>query len=54
MYQVLSAAEGKPEMLAKLEEIILPLVAFTLEKECIELYDDCLDLTDMLTFNQKR
>jgi activator of HSP90 ATPase len=35
MYQVLSAAEGKPEMQAELEQVILPLVAYTLEKECV-------------------
>ncbi|CAO1626737.1 unnamed protein product [Sympodiomycopsis kandeliae] len=54
IYSVLTSCEGKPEILAQLEHSVLPLVAYTIEKEAIELYDDCFDLLDVLTFYQKK
>ncbi|CAO1614377.1 unnamed protein product [Parajaminaea phylloscopi] len=54
IYSVLSACDEKPEMLAQLEQSILPLVAYTIQKGAIELYDDCFDLLDVLTFYQKK
>ncbi len=54
MYQMISAAETKPEILAQVEEIVLPAIALTLEKQMLELVDDVFDLTDMLTFYQKK
>ncbi|PWN53145.1 ARM repeat-containing protein [Violaceomyces palustris] len=54
IFQIISSAESKPEMLEKLEEVVLPIVAFTIEKECVELFDDCLELTDTLTYYQKK
>ncbi|KAN0063244.1 Nonsense-mediated mRNA decay protein 5 [Thecaphora frezii] len=54
IFQIIASAESRPEMLEKLEAVVLPIVAYTLEKECVELYDDCLELTDTLTYYQKR
>ncbi|CEH16723.1 Nuclear transport receptor RANBP7/RANBP8 (importin beta superfamily) [Ceraceosorus bombacis] len=54
MYQVLAAADENQQLLGQLETVILPVVSYTLEKECVELYDDVLDLTDVIVFNQKR
>ncbi|PWZ00666.1 ARM repeat-containing protein [Testicularia cyperi] len=54
IFQIIASAESKPEILAKLEEVVLPVVAFTLEKDCVELFDDCLELTDTLTYYQKK
>ncbi|PWN26503.1 ARM repeat-containing protein [Jaminaea rosea] len=54
IYSVLTSCDEKPEILAQLEGSVLPLVAFTIEKEAIELYDDCFDLLDVLTFYQKK
>ncbi|TKY86757.1 hypothetical protein EX895_004397 [Sporisorium graminicola] len=54
IFQIIASAESKPEILEKLEEVVLPIVAFTLEKDCVELFDDCLELTDTLTYYQKK
>ncbi|PWN34353.1 ARM repeat-containing protein [Meira miltonrushii] len=54
MYQVLSSAEHRPDILAQLEKIVLPVVQFTLQENLVEMFDDCFDLTDVLTFYQKR
>ena len=54
MYQVLASAESAPEILAQLEKIVLPVVGFTMQQGVVEMYDDCFDLTDTLTFYQKR
>ena len=54
MYQVLAAAESSPDTLAQLEKIVLPVVGFTMQQGVVEMFDDCFDLTDVLTFYQKR
>lgn len=54
IYSVLTSCEERPDILGQLEQSVLPLVAYTLEKEAIELYDDCFDLLDVLTFYQKK
>ncbi|WFD01157.1 Nonsense-mediated mRNA decay protein 5 [Malassezia yamatoensis] len=54
MYQIVTTAENRPEILAELEKVLLPVVAFTLDSESIDLYDDCFQLTDVLTYYQKR
>lgn len=54
MYQMVTTAESRPEILAELEHVLLPVVAYTIESETIDLYDDCFQLTDVLTYYQKR
>lgn len=54
IFQIIASAESKPDILEKLEAVVLPIVAFTLEKDCVELFDDCLELTDTLTYFQKK
>lgn len=54
MYQMVTTAESRPEILAELENVLLPIVAYTIETETIDLYDDCFQLTDVLTYYQKR
>lgn len=54
MYQMVTTAESRPEILAELEQVLLPVVAYTIETETIDLYDDCFQLTDVLTYYQKR
>ena len=53
MYQIISAAESKVEILAQIEAVVLPAIVQTMEKQMAELLDDTLDLADMLTFYQK-
>ncbi|KAK0526479.1 Nonsense-mediated mRNA decay protein 5 [Tilletia horrida] len=54
IFQVVDAAQNSPATLAQLEEVILPIISLTLEKENIDFYDDCFEVTDALTFYQKR
>jgi hypothetical protein len=54
MYQVLASAESRPDILQQLEKTVLPVVAFTMQENIVEMFDDCFDLTDVLTFYQKR
>ena len=54
MYQLINAAEAKPEILAQIEQVVLPAIIETLQKQMVELLDDLYDLVDMLTFYQKR
>lgn len=54
MYQMITAAESRPEILAQLEQALLPAIVLTLETESIDLYDDCFQLTDVLTYYQKK
>lgn len=54
MYQVLASAEERPDILAQLEKIVIPVVSFTMEESIVEMFDDCFDLTDVLTFYQKK
>lgn len=54
MYQVLASAESRPDILQQLERIVLPVVAFTMQENIVEMFDDCFDLTDVLTFYQKK
>lgn len=54
IFQIIASAESKPEILEKLEAVVLPIVAYTIEKDCVELFDDCLELTDTLTYYQKK
>lgn len=54
MYQVLASAESSPEILAQLEKIVLPVVHFTMQQGVVEMFDDCFDLTDTLSFYQKK
>lgn len=54
MYQMVMTADARPEILAELEKVLLPVVAFTIQTETLDLYDDCFQLTDVLTYYQKR
>lgn len=35
IYQIVSAVEEKPHMLEQLEAVLLPMIGFTIEKECV-------------------
>lgn len=53
MYQMVTTADSRPDILAELEKVLLPVVAFTIQSETLDLYDDCFQLTDVLTYYQK-
>ena len=54
MYQMVTTADSRPDILAELEKVLLPVVAFTIQSETLDLYDECFQLTDVLTYYQKR
>ncbi|KAH8835826.1 ARM repeat-containing protein [Flagelloscypha sp. PMI_526] len=47
---VIHAVEGSPEILHQVEEVIIPVVLYTLENEIIDLYDNIYELLDALFF----
>lgn len=47
---VVSAIESAPDTLTQVQEVIIPIIRFTLENKLIELFDNMFDLVDSLTF----
>lgn len=70
IFQVVSAVDTSPEILAQVQEVIIPIIVFTLEKELMgmsvqsleilylsqvtDLFDNMYDLVDSLTFKLRR
>ncbi len=53
IFQIIASADLNRDP-REVETVVLPIVAHTLEKDCVELFDDCLELTDNLTYYQKK
>ena len=51
---VVSAVDSSPEILAQIQEIIIPVVVLTLEAKLLDLFDNMYDLVDSLTFKLRR
>ncbi|KAI0079480.1 ARM repeat-containing protein [Panus rudis PR-1116 ss-1] len=51
---IVSSVESSPEILAQIQEIIIPIIVLTLENKLLDLYDNAFDLVDSLTFKMKR
>ncbi|EMD40235.1 hypothetical protein CERSUDRAFT_112428 [Gelatoporia subvermispora B] len=47
---VVSSVDSSPEILAQLQEIIIPIIVMTLENKMLDLLDNMYDLIDSLTF----
>ncbi|KAI0657254.1 ARM repeat-containing protein [Cubamyces menziesii] len=47
---VVNAVESSPEILAQIQEIIIPVVILTLENKLLDLLDNMYDLVDALTY----
>ncbi|KAM6494523.1 Armadillo-type fold [Amanita muscaria] len=50
---VVSSIDNAPEILAQVQDVILPIIIFTLEKRLLELLDNMYDLVDSLTFRMR-
>ncbi|KAF8624410.1 hypothetical protein AX15_005891 [Amanita polypyramis BW_CC] len=50
---VVSSIDNAPEILAQVQEVILPIIVFTLENKLMELLDNMYDLVDSLTFRMR-
>ncbi|KZT09181.1 ARM repeat-containing protein [Laetiporus sulphureus 93-53] len=47
---IVSSVDSSPEILAQIQEIIIPIVVLTLENKLLDLFDNMYDLVDSLTF----
>ncbi|THU92451.1 ARM repeat-containing protein [Dendrothele bispora CBS 962.96] len=50
IWTVVSSVDNSPEILAQVQEIIIPIVLFTLESKLLDLFDNMYELVDTLTF----
>ncbi|CAG8511343.1 16093_t:CDS:10 [Cetraspora pellucida] len=46
--------ESTPEILSQLENVLLPVITFTLENTITDLYDDIFDIIDSCTYSTKQ
>ncbi|CEP15700.1 hypothetical protein [Parasitella parasitica] len=46
--------ESTPEVLQQLENALLPVITYTLEKKILDLYDEIFEIIDSCTFSAKR
>lgn len=51
---VISAVETSPEILTQVQDVIVPIVVFTLEKQLIDLFDNVYELIDSTTFKLRK
>ncbi|KAG1732292.1 armadillo-type protein [Suillus lakei] len=47
---VVSCIDSSPEILSQVQEVIIPIIRFTLENKLIDLFDNMYELVDALTF----
>ncbi|KAF8215061.1 armadillo-type protein [Mycena galopus ATCC 62051] len=47
---IISAIDSAPEILAQVQEVIIPIISFTLKHKILDLFDNMYDLVDSLTF----
>ncbi|KAJ8079910.1 Nonsense-mediated mRNA decay protein 5 [Marasmius tenuissimus] len=50
IWTIVTTVENAPEILTQIQEIIIPIVVFTLENKLLDLFDNMYDLIDSLTF----
>ena len=50
---VVNAVDSSPEILAQVQEIIIPIIVLTLEAKLLDLFDNMYDLVDALTFKTR-
>ncbi|KAF8651929.1 hypothetical protein AX16_004573 [Volvariella volvacea WC 439] len=47
---IVSSIENAPEILAQVQEVIIPIIMYTFEHKLLDLFDNMYDLVDNLTF----
>ncbi|KIM53457.1 hypothetical protein SCLCIDRAFT_1222776 [Scleroderma citrinum Foug A] len=47
---VVSSIESSPDTLKQVQEVIIPIIRYTLENKLLDLFDNMFDLVDSLTF----
>lgn len=51
---IVSAVDSSPEILGQVQEVIIPIITFTLESKLLDLFDNMYDLIDSLTFKTQK
>ncbi|KAJ7643660.1 armadillo-type protein [Roridomyces roridus] len=47
---IVSSIDSSPEILAQVQEVIIPIITFTFKNKILDLFDNMYDLVDSLTF----
>ncbi|KAH7924546.1 ARM repeat-containing protein [Leucogyrophana mollusca] len=47
---IISSIDSSPEILSQVQEVIIPIIQFTLEHKLLDLFDNMYELVDSLTF----
>ncbi|PSR70855.1 hypothetical protein PHLCEN_2v13296 [Hermanssonia centrifuga] len=50
---VVASVDAAPEILAQVQEIIIPIISLTLENKLLDLFDNMYELVDSLTFKTR-
>jgi hypothetical protein len=50
---IVSSIDSSPEILAQVQEVIIPIIRETLEKKVLDLFDNMYELVDSLTFKSR-
>ena len=48
--QIISSIDSSPEILSQIQEIVIPIIVFTLENRLLDLFDNMYELVDSLTY----
>ncbi|KJA23271.1 hypothetical protein HYPSUDRAFT_40079 [Hypholoma sublateritium FD-334 SS-4] len=47
---IISSIDSSPEILSQIQEIVIPIIVFTLENRLLDLFDNMYELVDSLTY----
>ncbi|THH18363.1 hypothetical protein EW146_g2600 [Bondarzewia mesenterica] len=47
---IVSSVDSSPEILVQVQEVVIPIITFTLENKMLDLFDNMYELVDNLTF----
>ncbi|KAF9046357.1 armadillo-type protein [Panaeolus papilionaceus] len=50
---IIASIDSSPEILAQIQEIVIPIITFTLENRLLDLFDNMYELVDSLTYKLK-
>ncbi|KAH9168755.1 ARM repeat-containing protein [Lactarius sanguifluus] len=50
---IVSSIDSSPEILAQVQEVIIPVIRYTLENKVLDLFDNVYELVDSLTFKSR-
>ncbi|KAI0040287.1 ARM repeat-containing protein [Auriscalpium vulgare] len=50
---IIDSVDSSPEILAQVQEVVIPIIAFTLEHKILDLFDNAYALVDSLTFKTR-